>query len=169
MAIDWNKTASITQIAQTGIVFISIIIIWYQLKQQTKLTRSANIQTLFELASPLSIQVMQDRTLAKLIYEGHKEYEDFDEVDKFRYRATLIWRLTFQENIYYQKQSGLLEDNVYQAWNDDFKVWAERRHLKLRWPELGQYYHPDFRSYVDKTLDTANLTCAQHLIEPERE
>jgi hypothetical protein len=112
---------------------------------------------------------MQDRTLAKLIYEGHKEYEDFDEVDKFRYRATLIWRLTFQENIYYQKQSGLLEDNVYQAWNDDFKVWTERRQLKLRWPELGQYYHPDFRRYVDETLENANVARAQQLIEPERE
>lgn len=168
MAVDWNKTASVAQVVQTVIVIISIIFIWYQLRQQTKLTRSSNIQTLFELASPMTLQVMQDRALAELVYEGHKHYDTFDEVDKFRYRATLVWRLTFQENIYYQKQHGLLESNVYQAWDDDFKVWAERRHLKLRWHELGQYYHPDFRGYVDKTIESSESARAQQLIEPDR-
>jgi hypothetical protein len=156
MTIDWNKTASVSQVVQTGIVIISIIIILYQLRQQTKLARSSNIQTLFDLASPLSIQVMQDRNLAKLIYEGYKDYDTFDEADKFRYRSTLIWRLTFQENIYYQKQNGLLENNVYQAWDKDFKVWAERRHLELRWHELKQYYHQDFCGYVDKIIERLN-------------
>jgi hypothetical protein len=69
--------------------------------------------------------------------------------------------VTFQENIYYQKRKGFLDANVYTAWEEDFKVWAERRHLDLRWKEIKQFYHPDFRHYVSEIIKDIKEARAQ--------
>lgn len=116
--------------------------------------------------SPFHWQVLQDREVAKLVTEGHEGYDNFSEVDKYRYRVTLAWRLTFQENIYYQHKNGLIDTNIYQAWEDDFKFFVERRRLESRWPELKQFYHPEFRGYVSKQIEEFNRKLAQQATPP---
>lgn len=168
MAIDWGKTADVAQVLEAIIVAISVIFIWFQLRQQTKLSKVANAQALFELTAPFNMEVIKERNMAQLIFEGHKHYDSFDEVDKFRYRGALTWRLTFQELMYYQNQKGLLDSSIYHAWEDDFKAFIDRRQLKLRWSELEQYYNPEFRGYVSKTIEALDSASTQQLIRPDQ-
>ena len=156
----WQIAASVATIVQTIAVIVSLFFIWkqvrqqtLQLEQQTKLAKTANAQALFEMASPFNMQVIQERSMAELIFEGHKNYESFDEVNKFRYKGTLTWRLAFQELMYYQNKKDLLDTFIYQAWEDDFKTFIKRRELKSRWAELEQFYNPEFRSYVSETIE----------------
>lgn len=171
----WQIASSVATMVQAAVVTLSLYYIARQVKQQTeqaeqqtkelefqtKLVKVAHAQDLFELTSPFNIQVIQDRNMAKLIFEGHEDYGSFDEVDKFRYRSSLSWRLTFQELMYYQNQNGLLDASIYQAWDDDFKSFLKRRRVGLRWAELEQYYNPEFRSYVSSTIKAIESGNAQ--------
>jgi hypothetical protein len=153
MVVTWDEVATGAQIVEAVVVVFSVVFIWLQLRQQTKLAKVANTQTLFELSSPLNMQVIQDREFATLIFDGHKSYDSLEEVDKFRYRGTLTWRLSFHKLAYYQHQNGLLDNSVYKSWEDDFKTFVDRRHLKLRWAELKPFYPEDFSRYVTNIIE----------------
>lgn len=60
---DW---ASVAATAEAIFVILSVLFIWYELRQNRKLTRVANVQTLVELSSPLHMQLIQDRGMVEL-------------------------------------------------------------------------------------------------------
>jgi hypothetical protein len=96
---DWANVASIANII---LLAISVVIIWYELRQNNKLTQAANVHRLAELASPFNLQLIQDPEMAEMWLKGADQFGAWDEVKQFRYRALLIWWLLFHENIYYQ-------------------------------------------------------------------
>lgn len=148
---DW---ANAFQIFEAIVVALSVGLILYQVSQQTKLAKANNNNTLFESYSSFYTELIKDKDMAEIVVEGHKKYEtEYKNVDQFRYRASLAWRLTLQENIYYQHENGLLAGSIFKGWEADFRFFIKRRHLKLRWHELQNFYHTDFRAYVQKLID----------------
>ena len=61
-----SDLASIAIIVQGLFFIISIVLVWYQLRENTKLVRVANTQKLVELSTPFNFQLAQDRGLAEL-------------------------------------------------------------------------------------------------------
>lgn len=53
----WEKSANIATVVEAIVVTISIIFIWKQLRQQTKLTRIANTQALVDISSPFQFGI----------------------------------------------------------------------------------------------------------------
>jgi len=171
----WQITASIATIAQAIIVAVSLFFIWrqvqqqtiqaeqqtvqaqqqtLQVRQQTELAKAANAQALVEMSSPFNILFAQDEKVAELWLKGPREFESFTEVEKFRYRRTLIWHLVFSENIFLQNKNKLLDDYIYSAWNAALASFVERQNLKDHWRELEGSYHADFREHIDKLIAT---------------
>ena len=95
---DW---ASIASIVQGVFVIISIAFIWFQLRENTRLTRASNTQTLVDLSSPFNLQLIQDREMARLWVQGASNYDTLDEIDKYRYYSLIAWWLILHENIFY--------------------------------------------------------------------
>ena len=79
--------ANIAAIVQGIFVIISIGFIWYQLRENTRLTRAANTQRLVEISAPFYLQVIENREVAKLWLPGETEWNTLDEIDKRRYRT----------------------------------------------------------------------------------
>jgi hypothetical protein len=46
LVIDWGKTASVAQVVEAAVVVVSVILIWFHLRQQTKLAKVSNSRTL---------------------------------------------------------------------------------------------------------------------------
>ena len=177
----WQIAASIATIAQAILVVISLVLIWFQIRQQTrqtenqtkqselqtKLAEASFTQAIFEIASPFNIQVIQNRDMAELICNGHKNYDSYDEVDKLRYRNSIMWRLTFQETLYYQNKNELINKDIYRGWEVDFKAFVRRRHLEARWDELQVYYTSEFIKYVSDALKSVAIERAQNRVLTE--
>lgn len=146
--------ANVAQIAEAVFVILSVGVILFQVLQQTKLARAANSNTLFQLYAPFYTEIIQDKGMAELIVNGHKTYADSeDEVFKYRYRASLAWRLTLQENLFYQEKNGFLDKDLFKSWEDDFRDIVKRRNVKLIWPEMKSIYHREFCVYVEKIIN----------------
>ena len=60
-----SDLASMAIIVQGILFVISIGLVWYQLRENTKLVRAANTQKLVELSVPFNLQLAQDRGLAE--------------------------------------------------------------------------------------------------------
>lgn len=160
----WQTAQTIATIVQTLVVVISLYFIWRQVQQQTKqvtqqtdLTRIANVQSLVGLSSPYNLELIKDPNMARFWVEGAEKFETYDEVDRFRYKQLLIWWLILHENIFYQKQKNLLDEDIYATWSHDLEFFIEKHRLDHHWPKLEAAFQSEFCKYVDKLIKEAKL------------
>jgi hypothetical protein len=158
--MDWQLAASISTVVQGIVVIVSVIFIWLQVRQQTKLAKIANAQSLVGLSSPFNMQLIQDRKMAELWINGAHEHGTYDDVDKYRYGNLLAWWLIFHENVYYQWINGLLDEYLYVAWNNDLKQFISNQHLELRWGQMNRYFQKEFRQHIDTLIEETLATTA---------
>ena len=93
--------------------------------------------------------------MARFWVEGAEKFETYDEVDKFRYKQLLIWWLILHENIFYQKQKNLLDDDIYATWSHDLELFIAKHRLAYHWPQLEAAFQSQFCKYVDRLIKEA--------------
>lgn len=155
----WQIASAISTIVQGVVVIVSLIFIWRQIQLQTKqirfqteLAKAANTQTLVGLSSPFNIDLIKDPQMAKMWIEGAKEFENYSEVDRFRFETLLFWWLILHENVYYQKQKGLLDKEIYAAWEYDLRHFVEKQQLHLHWEGKKNFFQQEFKEHVSQVM-----------------
>jgi hypothetical protein len=147
-----NDLASIAIIVQGIFLVVSVILVWYQLKENTKLIRTSNTQKLVELSSPFNLQIAQNRELAALWLQGPQHLDDLDEIDRERYFNLLSWWLVLHENIYHQWSKKLIEEDTFISWTRDLEYFARRQNLGKHWDRLSTYFEASFADHVAKII-----------------
>jgi hypothetical protein len=145
---------SMATLIQTIFFVISVLFIWYQIREHNRLTRVANTQTLVSLAAPFLMQLSQDRDMAALWVNGTKNYDTMDEVDRFRYIQLLAWWLILHENIFFQYHSGLVDETMYhQGWEIQLQDFVRRVQIGLFWEkELKRFFRVEFQHQIEKMI-----------------
>lgn len=143
-----NDLASIAIIVQGLFFVVSIILVWYQLRENTKLVRAANTQKLVELSVPFNLQLAQNRELAELWLRAAQGFDGFDEVDRSRYFNLLTWWLMLHENIYHQWRNKLVDEDTYSSWTRDLEYYAKTQQLGSHWPRINSYFEESFADHV---------------------
>lgn len=143
-----SDLASIAIIVQGIFFIVSIILVWYQLRENTKLVRVANTQKLVELSTPFNFQLAQDRGLAALWLQATEHFDELDEIDQSRYFNLLTWWLMLHENIYHQWRNKLIEEDTFISWTRDLEFYVRRQQLGNHWPRLNEYFEVSFAEHV---------------------
>ena len=78
--------ADLAGIVEAVFVIASIGFIWYELRQSRKLTQAANVQAIVDLTSPFTLQLIQDKRITELWYEGATYFDKMEKVDQYRYK-----------------------------------------------------------------------------------
>ncbi len=143
-----NNLASIAIIVQGLLFVISIVLVWYQLRENTKLVRAANTQKLVELSTPFNFQLAQDRGLAELWLQATHRFDELDEIDQSRYFNLLTWWLMLHENIYHQWRNKLIEEDTFSSWTRDLEYYTSRQQLGNHWTRLSGYFETSFAEHV---------------------
>ncbi len=143
-----SDLASLAIIVQGMLFVVSIGLVWYQLRENTKLVRAANTQSLVELSSPFYLQLAQDRALTELWRQGTQRFDELDEIDKERYFYLLTWWLMLHENIYHQWRKQLIDEDTYRSWTRDLEYFARRQQLGNHWTQLNGYLESSFAEHV---------------------
>ena len=143
-----SDLASIAIIVQGFLFVVSIGLVWYQLRENTKLVRAANTQKLVELSAPFNLQLAQDRALTELWRQATERFDELDEIDKERYFNLLTWWLMLHENIYHQWRNKLVDEDTYSSWTRDLEYFARRQQLENHWTRLNSYFEVSFAEHV---------------------
>jgi hypothetical protein len=146
---DW---ASIAIIVQGALFIVSIAFVWIQLRENTKLVRAANTQTLVELSSPFYFQLAQDRGLTEIWRKGTERLDELDDIDRERYFCLLTWWLMLHENIYHQWKRKLVDEDTYISWTRDLEYFARRQRLGNHWSRLSNYFEVSFAEHVTSII-----------------
>ena len=152
-ATELQALASVSTIVQSIFFLVSVFFIWYQIREHNRLTRAANTQSLVALSSPFLLQLSQDRNLAELWVNGTKNFDTMDGVERFRYQQLLFWWLILHENIYYQYQSGLVDEQMFRGWQTELQGFIRDKRIDLFWDgEMKRYFRADFRRNVEELI-----------------
>jgi hypothetical protein len=143
-----SDLASIAIIIQGMLFIISIGLVWYQLRENTKLVRAANTQKLVELSVPFNLGLAQDRALAELWQQATQHFDELDEIDKARYFNLLTWLLMLHENIYHQWRNKLIDEETFSSWTRDLEYYARAHHLGNHWTRLNSFFESSFAEHV---------------------
>lgn len=143
-----NDLASIAIIVQGFLFVVSIGLVWYQLRENTRLTRTSNTQKLVELFSPFNLQLAQNRALTELWRQASLNLDELDEIDKERYFNLLNWWLMLHENVYHQWRRKLIDEDTFSSWTRDLEFFVRRQHLGNHWTRFGSYFEPSFAEHV---------------------
>jgi hypothetical protein len=153
--IDLQFWESIANILEAVFLVISVVFIWLQIREQNRLTRISNKHAFFELSSPFMRQLAQDRNLAELWFEGIKRYDSMDEVEQFRYHQLLFWLLNLYDDMYYQKQKGLLDDQMSHGWEVEMRNFVQEHQVKRFWNDgMKSFFRPDFQQLVEQKMQS---------------
>ena len=147
-----SDLASIAIIVQGIFLVVSVILVWYQLKENTKLIRTSNTQKLVELSSPFNLLIAQNREIAGLWLQGAQHMDDMDEIDRERYINLLTWWLVLHENIYHQWSKKLIEEDTFISWTRDLEYFIRRQNLGNHWTRLSTYFEASFAEHVAKII-----------------
>jgi hypothetical protein len=147
--ITMSDAASFASIIESLFVVVSVVLIVVQLRKQTEFARASNSQSMFELSSPFNLELIRDKDFARLWLQGPNTS---DPIDQFRYESLVTWWLLLHENIYYQRQRGLLDDEAYLAWDQDLRDFAQRSRLENVWPTIKRFYQRGFAIHVSEVL-----------------
>lgn len=153
-------------IVQTILVAISLIFIWREVRENTRLARAANVQSLVELSSPLNLQLVQDRKLAEFWVLGPEKFKEMDRVDKYRYRSLISWWLILHENIYYQHEKKLLDNSAYAAWEGDLEEFVLNQRVEELMNESDFFLQKEFAHHLRTLIAKKNSKTAVSQTKP---
>jgi hypothetical protein len=150
-----EQFAHISTIIQGFVVVVSLGFIVYQLIQNTRLAKASNVQSLTEHAAAFNSLLFQDPDLVELWYSYGKDIETADRKKLLRYREMLVQWLIFHQNIYYQWQSGLLEESIYNSWLYDLEFTINKHNVGVITNDLEKFFPGEFGHHLSalKKLD----------------
>jgi hypothetical protein len=156
---DW---ADLSIIVQGVFLPLSILILIWQVRKQSRLTRAANAQSLVEIATPFHLVLVQDQTVAELWRHGATQFAEMDPVRQERYMGMLTWWIMLHESIHHQWQEDLIDDAVHKSWQRDLEYFlARHRVIADRWPKLREFYEAAFADHVDVIIRQQEKTRAE--------
>jgi hypothetical protein len=150
--MDWSIASDIATTISTLVFVVSIVFIWLQLRQQTKLIKVANAHSMTNLVMNFNMEILRDKNLAALWRNGRRDYKKYDDATKEQYESLLSWWLLLYENVAYLAKQGMFDTDFLASWDRDFASFVKNQLLKGFWEEKRAFYSNDFGARIDKIM-----------------
>ncbi len=145
-----QDVANVFSIFAAIALVVSAVLLFLELRENNRLARASNTESLVALSSAFHLPLIQDSGLAELFVKGFEEggLEAMSPVERFRYQTMITCWLVFHENVHYQWRQGLLDEHTQEAWKADLLRFIEQHHLACRFEAMAHLFQPDFVEYV---------------------
>jgi hypothetical protein len=153
-----QDVTSVFHIVAAIALVVSAVLLYLELRENNRLARASNTQSLVRLSAPFITAMIQDRKMAEFYVHGAKASDEMDPVDQHRYRSLVTWWLVFHENAYYQWRRGLLDDHSYKPWGVDLTVFIDSQNLASQWETLRHLFQDEFAEHVDNQIARCRIT-----------
>jgi hypothetical protein len=142
---DW---ASIAEITSAIAVVASLVYVGYELRQNTNAVHSSTQQSMLELIHGLDAW-LQDSEFADVVLRGRERYGDLSANERLRFDTFTRNYLNLWETAYYNNRAGLMDDDLWLAWNASFLRARDAGVWRVIWDRDKIQYGQEFRDYVD--------------------
>jgi hypothetical protein len=126
----------------------SLFYVAREIRENSRSTRLAAMQSAMLAAQDVMALVAQDRDLARVVRLGLTSVDELteDEYQQFRYWAFLVLRV--HEDMYVQHKSGVVDDETWLARSESIRTLFSTPGGRKIWGE-STAYRADFRAWMD--------------------
>ena len=149
--MNWEAIGAVGEIVGALAVVVTLAYLAIQVRNSTRIARSATRQAIAETAMLHGANLVADKGLMAALLRDLKGL-DVDEVDWVRLLAHNYVTLRHYENIHYQHLTGMIEADEWQGFRENLKAVLEWRSMREFWANEGHYYSDAFRAEVSGLL-----------------
>jgi hypothetical protein len=133
-------------------VILTLIYLAVQIRDNTRSTRLAAMQSTMLSAQNIGKLPAQDRDLARVVRVGLVEPGDLDEDEFQQLRYYLINYLRVHEDMFVQYKAGVIDDETWLARASSLITIFSTPGGRKIW-EASNAYRPDFQAWMDSHLN----------------
>jgi hypothetical protein len=146
--MNWEAIGAIGEIIGALAVVVTLAYLAVQVRNSTRIARSATRQAIAETAMEHGTHLISDRGLMTALLRDFQN-QDQDAVDRARLMAHNYITMRHYENILYQHKSGMIERDEWLGFRENLKAVLEWRSMREFWKNESHYYSDTFRAEVD--------------------
>ena len=169
--MNWEAIDAVSGALGALVVVISLIYVGIQIKQNTKVARSATRQAITELMIESNKDLVSDPSLADVFIKDLKG-EKLDSVDRLRLLSRAFLALRNWENIHYQYRTGMLTEDEWRGFRLNLEAIFEWQTVRTVWKNEKQFYSGAFQKEIDgilKRLPESKVRTHDYAVSGEKE
>ena len=148
-----GELAHYAEIIAAIAVVISLLYVGRQVQDNTAAIRSASIQSIADTSDAALRNIAADKDLSRIRLVGDEDYSALSEPDAHRYRMFMRGTWIRMQNIYAQRQIGVLEDSFWSMYSKIICEIYASPGVKSTWPGNRVVLDDEFVAIVENCSD----------------
>lgn len=151
VSVNWSAVSVIADLLAAVGVSVTVIYLAIQIKKNTQATHSQTYQVATSALAEMAAIVGTSAELARIFRIGMmnpRELTD-DEFTQFGYLGISLFRRF--ENIFFQYQSGSIDDDFWNGHRDNILWFFHRPGMQLWWKDRKFAFSKSFREFLDRS------------------
>jgi hypothetical protein len=149
--MNWEAIDAISGAIGSLVVVISLIYVGIQIRQNTKVARSAARQAITELLIESNKDIVNDPSLAEAFIKDLNG-EKLGEVDRLRVLSRAYFAIRNWENIFYQYRTGMLTKDEWRGFRLNLQAIFEWETVRRVWENEQEFFSEAFQGEVGDIL-----------------
>lgn len=152
--MNWEAIGAVGEIIGALAVFMTLVYLAIQIRQNTKAVQSSALDSAFNRISGLRHSLSENPELAQLYLKGGKDPASLDEIELTRYRIMLHNMFMSQSNIYFQTK---LADLSTDTWDSQISVISRVLNSpggQWFWENYSAEFETQFQDEVNKLMQS---------------
>ena len=153
-----EQASYLAEIIGVIMVVVSIFYLAMQVKQSNTSTR---LDTLQEISSNFILiyqSLSENEDLADIYQRGMHDITQLNRLENMRFIVLLNRIIRIVYEMYYQRQTGVVENKVWNVFMGPFKDAFQMSGFKIYWEMKRHWFDEDFQGFVQKSLIEATDT-----------
>ena len=149
--MDWNAVSAVANVLAAIAVILSVIYLGIQIRANTRATHSQTYQLATSALAEMAGIIGSSKELARIFRIGmvNPDKLDEDEFAQFGYLGISLFRRF--ENVYFQHQSGLIDEDFWTGHRDNILWFFHRPGMQAWWKDRKFAFSKSFREFLDSS------------------
>jgi hypothetical protein len=145
--MNWDAISAIAEILGAIAVVVTLMYLAIQIRQSTKVARSATRQAIAESAERLGADLLENSGMAE-IFVKHFNGEELSAVENLRLQARCYRDMRHWENIHYQVSEGLVTNDQWSGFRKNLVALFTLPIYREYWENESEHYSEKFGAEV---------------------
>ncbi len=147
--MDWGAVSAVAGVFAAVFVALSVVYLALQVKAGTRATRSQTYYLATAALAEMAALIGSNAELSRIVRIGWNTPDDLTEDEFTQYSYVMLSFLRRYENVYFQWQSGLVDDDFWIGHRENL-LWAFRRPGMQRvWKDRKNAFSIGFQKFLD--------------------
>jgi len=154
--MNWQMVSAISQVLGSIAVVITVVYLALQIRKNRIATQSLTYYLVTAAGAQNAAFIASSPELSRIFRIGLTKPDQLEEDESFRFALVAINQFRRYENLFFQHQSGLLDDDYWIAQRENILWFFHRPGIQLWWQGKRLAYSKSFRDFLE-TSNPAEL------------